>query len=149
MCCSETLKTYICYTRNRELVAPVHCSTSTKNIYKVSCMHTLTICSSVINTVKDVSYPFLQYILETYSEARSTGYKYEPYRGGSVDGPQNGSPPLPWQIMCVPDQHFQNQTKKIEVPHTATVQVCHRCPLIKINKMVFFMDATACLSQSN
>ena len=36
---------------------------------------------------------YLQYTLETFCEGRNTGYINEPYRGGPVDGPQNGPPP--------------------------------------------------------
>ena len=68
--------------------------------------------------------PF-QYTIETCTEGRSTGYKYEPYRGGAVDGPQNGQPPLPWQIQCAPEKLFLDHVKKMEVPHTASVKVCN------------------------
>ncbi|CAH1803108.1 unnamed protein product, partial [Owenia fusiformis] len=69
----------------------------------------------------------LHYTLETFSEARSTGYAEEPYRGQPIDGPEMGMPPGPWQIPCEPNSHFNNHTKKIEVPHTARVQPCHVC----------------------
>ena len=64
-----------------------------------------------------------QYTLETYCEGRSTGSKYEPFRGGQVDGPENGTPPPPWEIECTYDKLFLDHTKKLEVPHTAHVQV--------------------------
>ena len=64
-----------------------------------------------------------QYTLETYGEARSTCNKFRPYRGGPVDGPENGPPPLPWVIPCEPDHLFTNQIKKIEVPHTSVIRV--------------------------
>ncbi|KAK3585813.1 hypothetical protein CHS0354_038330 [Potamilus streckersoni] len=69
----------------------------------------------------------LHYILETFGESRSTGYKTEPYKGGFVDGPENGPPPPPWAIPCQPDSMFKDDTKKIEVPHTASVKPCHSC----------------------
>ncbi|KAJ8301863.1 hypothetical protein KUTeg_020850 [Tegillarca granosa] len=64
------------------------------------------------------------YILETYTEGRGTDYAFEPYRQGMpVDGPQNGRPPLPWEIIAHPNQLFHNQVQHIEVPHTAYVKV--------------------------
>ncbi|XP_076448094.1 protein SSUH2 homolog isoform X2 [Babylonia areolata] len=69
----------------------------------------------------------LHYTLETFAEARSTGYKTVPYRGGPVDGPENGPAPPPWAIPCEADALFQDQVKLIEVPHTSFVKPCHRC----------------------
>ncbi|KAL8592646.1 hypothetical protein ACOMHN_026576 [Nucella lapillus] len=69
----------------------------------------------------------LHYTLETFAEARSTGYKTVPYRGGPVDGPQNGQAPPPWAIPCEADSLFRDQTKLIEVPHTSFVTPCHQC----------------------
>lgn len=70
----------------------------------------------------DLSISF-QYTLETFCEGRDTGYVNEPYRGGPVDGPQNGPPPPPWAIPCQPNGMFETHTKEMEVPHTATVRV--------------------------
>ncbi|KAL5014504.1 hypothetical protein ScPMuIL_008774 [Solemya velum] len=67
------------------------------------------------------------YVLETFTETRSTGYVYTPYRGGPVDGPENGEPPKPWAILCGPDCNFENQTKLIEVPHTSYLTTCFNC----------------------
>lgn len=66
----------------------------------------------------------LQYTLETFTEARKTGFMHVPYRGGPVDGPENGPPPPPWAIHCLADSMFHTHVKKMEVPHTATVRVC-------------------------
>ncbi|XP_061186684.1 protein SSUH2 homolog [Saccostrea echinata] len=67
------------------------------------------------------------YTLETFTEARKTGFKHVPYRGGPVDGPENGPPPPPWAIHCLADSMFHTHVKQMEVPHTATVRPCHRC----------------------
>ena len=64
-----------------------------------------------------------QYTLESYCEARETGYKNEPYRGQPVDGPEMGIPPPPWAIPVQPDSLFQNHTKLMPVPHTGVVKV--------------------------
>ena len=44
-----------------------------------------------------------------------------------MDGPQNGRAPGPWEIPAHPPEMFKDSTKEFEVPHTATVQVCHGC----------------------
>ena len=54
-------------------------------------------------------------------------YETEPYRGGPVDGPQNGHPPAPWHIPVQPSGNFVRVTLKCEVPHTATVVGCNKC----------------------
>ena len=47
--------------------------------------------------------------------------------GQLIDGPQNGPAPGPWDIAAQPTQLFQNSQKHFEVPHTASVKVCHGC----------------------
>ncbi|XP_052781226.1 protein SSUH2 homolog isoform X2 [Mya arenaria] len=67
------------------------------------------------------------YTLETFGEARSTAWAYDPYSGQPIDGPQNGPAPGPWDIQAAPPATFQNQQSHIEVPHTASVKPCHNC----------------------
>ncbi|KAH3785681.1 hypothetical protein DPMN_163775, partial [Dreissena polymorpha] len=67
------------------------------------------------------------YTLETFGEARSTTWAYEPYIGQVIDGPHNGPAPGPWDIPATPPAVFQNQKTSIEVPHTASVKPCHNC----------------------
>lgn len=43
--------------------------------------------------------------------------------GQPIDGPQNGPAPLPWSIPADFPALFMNNTRKIEVPHTASVKV--------------------------
>jgi len=43
--------------------------------------------------------------------------------GQAVDGPSNGSAPLPWDIRCNPTQMFHTEVRHLEVPHTATISV--------------------------
>ena len=50
-------------------------------------------------------------------------YVSEPYRGDTIDGPENGQPPRPWQMSCQKDQMFVDRVAEMEVPHTATIQV--------------------------
>ena len=65
----------------------------------------------------------LQYTLETFTESRSTKKKKKPYKGGFVDGPENGPAPPPWAISCEPKKLFKEDKFKKEVPHTAKVKV--------------------------
>lgn len=67
------------------------------------------------------------YTLETFTEARSTAWAYEPYIGQLIDGPHNGPAPGPWDIHVQPQMKFQNSVKELEVPHTASVKPCHVC----------------------
>ncbi|XP_070559165.1 protein SSUH2 homolog [Ptychodera flava] len=77
----------------------------------------------------------LHYILETYTESRSTGMTWEPYNGyDPVDGPTNGTPPSKWEIPCSPRALFYSEARNIEVPHTASVSPCHDCNGMGFNK---------------
>ncbi|XP_063436554.1 protein SSUH2 homolog isoform X1 [Mytilus trossulus] len=67
------------------------------------------------------------YILETYTETRSTKYENVAFKGQPIDGPQNGIPPGPWDIITNPCDIFSDEIRKMEVPHTASVKPCHRC----------------------
>lgn len=69
----------------------------------------------------------LHYVLETFGEGRTTKNACEPYRGGPVDGPQNGIPPPPWAIPTPPNQMFHTHKIKKEVPHTSVIQPCTGC----------------------
>lgn len=80
-----------------------------------------------MNITNVIGLTALHYTLETFCESRRTGYVHEPYRGGPVDGPQNGPAPPPWQMHCVANTMFSTHEKKMEVPHTATVMPCHAC----------------------
>ncbi|XP_078669015.1 protein SSUH2 homolog [Branchiostoma floridae x Branchiostoma belcheri] len=67
------------------------------------------------------------YTMESYLESRSTKWVHEPYRGQNIDGPHNGYPPGPWDIVCAASEFFHDEVRLIEVPHTAKVQSCHSC----------------------
>lgn len=79
----------------------------------------------VINSI-DPSTAY-HYELVTFSEARSTAWKYEPYHMQPIDGPENGYAPGPWDIVVEPSAMFRNESKAVEVPHTAVVKTCHNC----------------------
>ncbi|KAK6176096.1 hypothetical protein SNE40_014446 [Patella caerulea] len=67
------------------------------------------------------------YTLETFGEGRTTAWAYEPFIGQTIDVPQNGPAPGPWDIQAQPGALFQNGKIEIEVPHTAGVKPCHEC----------------------
>ncbi|XP_074645655.1 protein SSUH2 homolog [Tubulanus polymorphus] len=69
----------------------------------------------------------LQYSLETFTEARSTCWAFEPFIGQPIDGPGNGSAPGPWDIPVTPAQKFIDANVGIEVPHTSSLKPCHEC----------------------
>lgn len=66
---------------------------------------------------------FLQYVLETFYEERSTSWQQEPYTNQVIDSAENGTPPPPWNI-CVPKpKMFIQKELHLEVPHTASLKV--------------------------
>ncbi|XP_071476022.1 protein SSUH2 homolog [Diadema antillarum] len=67
------------------------------------------------------------YILETYTESRSTKWVHEPYVDQIIDGPMNGPAPAPWNIPVEMPTMFRNAVQHVEVPHTASVKPCHNC----------------------
>ena len=69
-----------------------------------------------------------QYKLETFTESRSTMYKVVgAYHGEPVDGLDMGTPPNVWDIQCEPEALFQDQVKKIKVPHSEILKVIGEC----------------------
>ena len=85
----------------------------------------------------------MQYTLETFGESRSTSWAMEPFIGMSnerqcipvtvhsclvsvgqpIDSPMNGPAPRPWDIFAQPLSLFSNETRHVEVPHTASIKV--------------------------
>lgn len=79
-------------------------------------------------TIKELKWsPSYHYILETFTEERSTKWHFEPFKGQPVDGPHNGPAPGPWDIAITFREVFKNETQFCEVPHTAYVKDCHGC----------------------
>uniref|UniRef100_A0A3B3SBE5 Ssu-2 homolog n=1 Tax=Paramormyrops kingsleyae TaxID=1676925 RepID=A0A3B3SBE5_9TELE len=66
-----------------------------------------------------------RYRLETFTESRSGSWEFEPYTGQSVDGPQYGSCPPPWDVMAEIPPRFTDHTQKVRVPHSSFVKT--RC----------------------
>ncbi|XP_035221742.1 protein SSUH2 homolog [Stegodyphus dumicola] len=67
------------------------------------------------------------YILETFGEKRVTAFRSTPYTGQWIDGPENGVPPRPWDVVVREPQSFADSQMKLEVPHTASVKQCSTC----------------------
>lgn len=79
-------------------------------------------------TIKELqSSTSYHYVLETFTEERSTKWDFEPFQGQPVDGPHNGPAPGPWDIPVPFREVFKNETQFREVPHTAYVKDCHGC----------------------
>ena len=66
-------------------------------------------------------------VFRSFTEARDTGPTHVPYRGGVVDGPENGRPPAPWDMRVDAPGIFINQDHYEPVPHTDSVKTCHGC----------------------
>lgn len=68
------------------------------------------------------------YTLETYGEKRTTSWQEKPHnQGDPCDGPENGTPPGPWDMTCVCRELWKNQCVNLETPHTSVVHQCKRC----------------------
>ncbi|KAJ0068281.1 hypothetical protein NL108_004636, partial [Boleophthalmus pectinirostris] len=67
------------------------------------------------------------YRLETYTETRTSAWKFEAYSGQPVDGPQYGVSPPPWDIPVALPQRFTDLVAKVRVPHSSFVKTCHTC----------------------
>lgn len=74
-----------------------------------------------------LDYKHLQYTLESCTESRSIGYIYNPYRGEDIKDEKLGQVPDPWSIDCSPEEFFTNESKKIIVPYTDSIQICYGC----------------------
>jgi DnaJ-class molecular chaperone len=69
-----------------------------------------------------------QYTLETYSERRETKWKYHGYRGGPIDGEENGPIPFKWDVKVNTPESFARKIKiKLVMPHSEEVKTCHSC----------------------
>jgi len=64
---------------------------------------------------------YLKYVLQTFTESRTTAYACEPYHGSPIY--ITGQPLQPWDIPCVSKILFNNEVHKIEIPNTAHVEV--------------------------
>lgn len=72
-------------------------------------------------------YPALRYEISSFCEDRKTRLRCVPFKGGLIDGPQNGAPPGPWDIPIESTGFFKTDTLYAEIPHTCEVHPCFRC----------------------
>nr|XP_033782489.1 protein SSUH2 homolog [Geotrypetes seraphini] len=68
-----------------------------------------------------------RYRLETFSERRFCDWSYEPYTGQLVDGPENGASPQPWDVQVSTSNLFQEDTRRLRIPHSSQVKECYKC----------------------
>ena len=66
-----------------------------------------------------------QYILESYTEKRTTKNKDIPYIGDFVDGPDQGTPPGVWDMECTCKKLFKDEVVELKVPHTEVIKVIY------------------------
>lgn len=62
-----------------------------------------------------------------FTETRATSPAHEPYRGGLIDGPNNGRPPAPWDVPVHIPGKFIDQDHAEPLSHTDEVRTCHGC----------------------
>nr|XP_008271809.1 protein SSUH2 homolog [Oryctolagus cuniculus] len=68
-----------------------------------------------------------RYRLETFSESRVSEWTFQPLTNQAVDGPQRGPSPRLWDIKVPAPPLFQEDTRKLQVPHSSLVKECHKC----------------------
>ncbi|XP_029006608.1 protein SSUH2 homolog [Betta splendens] len=68
-----------------------------------------------------------RYRLETYTETRTSAWQFEPYNGQTVDGPQSGTSPPPWDVPVPVPQRYSDVVEQVRVPHSSFVKMCHQC----------------------
>jgi len=67
-------------------------------------------------------------VFQSFTETRGTEETHLPYGGGTVDGPENGRAPGPWEIpMKMPALFTTDERVAVRVPHTDVVRTCFRC----------------------
>lgn len=66
-------------------------------------------------------------MVETFYQERVASRHEEPFTNQSIDGPDNGVPPLPWDIDVPEAERFTKREVVVEVPHTALVKNCSAC----------------------
>eukprot|EP00123_Amoebidium_parasiticum_P014712 comp22609_c0_seq1/m.34705 comp22609_c0_seq1/g.34705 ORF comp22609_c0_seq1/g.34705 comp22609_c0_seq1/m.34705 type:complete len:595 (-) comp22609_c0_seq1:415-2199(-) len=96
------------------------------------CKSTWTYSSDVASSVRlDVvaSRPQQLVTVETHTEERCTRWEVVPYDGKIAPGPDQGTPPAPWDI-DVSEKFpgaFKSGKVKVEVPFTSTIKLCFNC----------------------
>jgi len=76
---------------------------------------------------KVTGFTAFRYILESYTEKRTTKNKDIPYIGDFVDGPDQGTPPGVWDMECTCKKLFKDEVVELKVPHTEVIKNCARC----------------------
>ncbi|GBM07707.1 hypothetical protein AVEN_137591-1 [Araneus ventricosus] len=67
------------------------------------------------------------YKLESFGEKRESAPRFTGYYGQSIDGPENGPSPDPWDVQVGVPTKFIDHKITTEIPHTALVKTCSTC----------------------
>lgn len=69
-----------------------------------------------------------RYELNSYCEDRKIRWRWMPYRGDPIDGPENGAIPGVWDVnIPSPLELFKPTTISVGVPHTCEILTCGWC----------------------
>ncbi|XP_063283582.1 protein SSUH2 homolog [Pelobates fuscus] len=68
-----------------------------------------------------------RYRLETFTETRGCDWATSPFKGQTLDSPNHGQAPPPWQIPVKNPTLFTDEQLKMPVPHTSSVKPCQLC----------------------
>ncbi|KAF8764534.1 Protein SSUH2 like protein [Argiope bruennichi] len=100
-----------------------------ETLYKFSsefcCYGTRFIREMILTDISDDS--AFHYKLESFGEKRESTLRFTPYYGQSIDGPENGPAPAPWDVPVGVPIRFIEHRITTEIPHTARVETCTTC----------------------
>ncbi|XP_069824017.1 uncharacterized protein [Dendropsophus ebraccatus] len=68
-----------------------------------------------------------RYRLETFTESRSCEWVTKPLTEGSLDSPERGPAPQPWEIPVKTPSLFHDEIQEVPVPHTTSKKACQEC----------------------
>ncbi|XP_075039843.1 protein SSUH2 homolog [Mixophyes fleayi] len=68
-----------------------------------------------------------RYRLETFTESRACEQVTKPLSDQPIDSAANGPAPQPWEIQARAPSLFQEDIKKMPVPHTSSKKACQEC----------------------
>ncbi|XP_063797348.1 protein SSUH2 homolog [Pseudophryne corroboree] len=68
-----------------------------------------------------------RYRLETFTESRACEGVTKPLNDQAIDSAANGPAPQPWEIPAQPPTLFNDEIRKMPVPHTSSKKSCQEC----------------------
>ncbi|XP_022090890.1 protein SSUH2 homolog [Acanthaster planci] len=75
-----------------------------------------------------------KYSLETFVESRTSKRACIPYKGQTVDSPQEGAPPALWEAAIEAPEKYKPCVKTVRVPHCSIIETCYACSGRGFNK---------------